>query len=117
MLIDNEKFWELLDSLCKTQKIVIDRPHGTRHPKYSQMIYPYDYGYLQGSTATDGCEIDVWMGSLSDQRVCGIISSVDVRKRDAEIKILYACTEEEIQTIFTFHNQNSDMQGILVVRE
>jgi hypothetical protein len=36
-----------------------------------------------------------------------------LKKRDTEIKILLGCTEEEIQTILNFHNDNS-MGGLFI---
>ena len=38
---------------------VIDRPAGSRHPRYPDMIYPVNYGYVQGVFAGDGLEQDV----------------------------------------------------------
>ena len=41
----NEEFWNALDKLVAQSEIVIDRPKGTPHPKYSDFIYKVDYGY------------------------------------------------------------------------
>jgi inorganic pyrophosphatase len=106
-------FWTHLDSLVTQNKIVIDRPKGSRHPRYPDLVYPLDYGYLEGTTASDGGGIDVWLGSQSDRSLTGIVSTVDLKKRDTEIKILLGCTEEEIQTILNFHNDNS-MGGLFI---
>jgi inorganic pyrophosphatase len=116
MLNDNKKYWELLDILCENHKIIIDRPKGSRHPKYSNMIYQYDYGYLENAKSGDCGGIDVWVGTCSSEKVVGVICSIDVRKKDSEIKILYSCNENEMEEIFKFHNQNNDMQGILIIR-
>ena len=45
-MYDNE-FWEMLDKLFAKYDIEIDRPKGSAHPKYSDYIYPLDYGYLK----------------------------------------------------------------------
>lgn len=37
-------------------------------------------------------------------------------KRDSEIKLLIGCTEDEIQTIYAFHNQSAMMKGMLIRR-
>ena len=41
----NKEFWEALDELVLNSEIIIDRPKGTAHPKFSDFIYPVDYGY------------------------------------------------------------------------
>lgn len=112
----DEEFWRLLDQMVKTNRIVIDRPKGTPHPKYADYIYPLDYGYLDGTVSSDGAGIDVWIGTSEDKSVCAMISSVDVVKRDSEIKILFACTLEEIRFIYEDHNRLDGMKGILSIR-
>ena len=96
--------------------IEIDRPKGSAHPKYSDYIYPLDYGYLKGTVSSDGAGIDVWVGSSEEKCASAIISSVDFIKGDSEIKILYACTSDEIELIYKDHNRSDGMKGILTVR-
>ena len=45
----------------KTVKGVIDRPIGSHHPRYSEMIYPINYGYIEGVIADDGEEQDAYV--------------------------------------------------------
>ena len=45
----------------KTVKGVIDRPIGRHHPRYSEMIYPINYGYIEGVIADDGEEQDAYV--------------------------------------------------------
>ena len=110
------EFWLMLDELLAKYKIVIDRPKGSKHPKYQDYIYPLDYGFLEGTSSSDGAGIDVWIGSSQVKQVNGIISSVDLKKGDSEIKILYSCTFEEIMTIYKDHNKSAGMKGILNIR-
>lgn len=97
-------FWRNLDQLVATSKIVVDRPQGSAHPRQSDIIYPLDYGYLAGTTAGDGDGIDVWLGSLPARALTGILCTADVRKRDAEIKLLLGCTAAEAALIEAFLN-------------
>ena len=46
-------FWSHLDRLVESCGLVIDRPKGTAHPRYPDLIYPVDYGYLDGTTAME----------------------------------------------------------------
>lgn len=111
----DQHFWEALDRLVAEQEVVIDRPKGSAHPRYPDVIYPFDYGYLSGTQAMDKGGIDVWRGSQREQGVTGVICAVDVFKRDAEIKILLGVTVEEAQTILQLHNKGAQ-SAVLVAR-
>ena len=110
------EFWAALDKLAETSNIVIDRPKGSAHPRFTQYIYPLDYGYLDGTSSMDGEGIDVWLGTDPARKLTAILCTVDLIKRDSEIKLLLGCTEEEIQTVLAFHNQSEMMRGMLVRR-
>ena len=62
--------------------VTVDRPLGSYHPKYKDLYYPINYGYIEGIIAPDGEEQDAYilgvdkpvekftgrkMGSLSHQ--------------------------------------------------
>jgi inorganic pyrophosphatase len=116
-------FWGFLDNLVKTHTLVIDRPRGSQHPHYTDLVYPLDYGYLEGTSAIDGGGIDVWVGtakrdSLSNsvpKFIPALVITVDLHKNDAEIKILLDCSETDIQTILAWHNSKM-IRAILVRR-
>jgi inorganic pyrophosphatase len=112
----DEHFWTMLRKLVATSEIVIDRPKGSTHPRYPDLIYPLDYGYLEGTRSGDGAGIDVWVGSLPGKEVTGVVVSVDAQKRDVEIKALVACTPEEAQVVLAFHN-DGEQAAILIERE
>ena len=109
-------FWEALDALAREAEPVIDRPRGSVHPQYSHIVDPLDYGYLENTASMDGEGIDIWRGSRPEPSVDGIICTVDLLKRDSEIKILLGCTAEEQALILRFHTQSNDMRGLLVTR-
>jgi inorganic pyrophosphatase len=108
-------FWQRLDELVQTSEIVIDRPRGSAHPRYPGIIYPLDYGYLAGTTAADGGGIDIWVGSMNAGHVTGIISTVDLYKRDAETKILLGCTLDEAHIALATHRTGSQ-SALLTLR-
>ena len=110
------EFWSALDKLVETSNITIDRPKGSAHPRFTQYIYPLDYGYLDGTSSMDGEGIDLWLGTDPAKKLTTILCTVDLIKRDSEIKLLLGCTEEEIQTVLSFHNQSELMRGMLVRR-
>ena len=109
-------FWHKLDLLVANCTIRIDRPAGSVHPRYPSFIYPLDYGYLEGTGSADGSGLDVWIGSLPGRAVTAILCTVDLDKRDAELKILLGCTPEESRQIAAVHNAGSQA-AILVERE
>lgn len=109
----NEDFWCSLDELVSTSRLVIDRPRGSAHPRYPDITYPLDYGYLADTTAADGDGIDVWLGSLPERRVTGIICTVDLHKRDAEVKLLLGCTPDEAHTALGMHQSGGQAAALL----
>ena len=110
-------FWTKLDQMLASHEIIIDRPKGSAHPGYPDMKYPLDYGYLKGTSSGDGNEIDVWRGSLDENRLVAIICTVDTKKLDAEIKLLIACSDDEIDLVNRFQNLGEFMSGIVVRRD
>lgn len=108
-------FWRHLDTLLAAHRLVIDRPAGSVHPRYPNYVYPLDYGYLEGTSAADGHGIDVWVGSLAERKLVGVICTVDVVKRDTEVKLLLGCTPQEMRKLLAQHN-TSMQGGILVER-
>lgn len=112
---DNPLFWHTIDELVTSARIIIDRPRGSTHPRLPAYVYPFDYGYLEGTASGDGQGIDVWVGSGEGVNVTGVICAVDLTKRDAELKILIDCLPEEIDTIYADHNFGG-RAGLLVRR-
>src|SRR5512141_1060145 len=104
-------FWQTMMQLAATNPIVFDRPKGTAHPCYPEMIYPLDYGYLENTISGDEACIDVWIGSLNKKTLTGILCTFDRLKRDAEIKLLIACSLKDVETIRNF---NSEMQTLFI---
>ena len=113
--VDSGDFWDYLDQLVNSHPLIIDRRRGSHHPRYPEVIYPLDYGYLEGTSSSDGGGIDVWLGNSQNRTLDAVILTVDLHKRDTEIKFLLGCNREEMQTILAFHNDNA-MRAILVRR-
>ena len=49
------------DIIGKNVKGTIDRPLGSVHPRHKDMVYPINYGYVDGLFAGDGAEQDVYV--------------------------------------------------------
>ncbi len=105
-----------MDKLISQSEIIIDRPKDSIHPRYPQIEYLLDYGYLADTKSSDNEGVDVWIGSDSEQRFDAIIYTVDLEKQDTEIKLLVGCTPSEKAYIKSFYNNWPQMGGILIER-
>ena len=114
--IENNGFWNALDKLVSESKIIIDRPKGSHHPKFPEYINPLDYGYLEGTSSMDGDGIDIWKGTEGND-IDAIVCTVDLIKKDSELKIFIGCNEEEKQSVLSFYYENENMKGILIRRD
>ncbi len=109
------EFWDYLDRLVAASRIVVERRRGTADPDWPGTIYPADYGYLDVTRASDGAAIDAWVGGGGAGRVQGAVCTVDLLKRDAEVKVVMGCSEDELQRIVALLNVGQ-MRAILVRR-
>lgn len=41
--------------------VTVDRPLGSCHPKHEDIVYPINYGYIEGIMAPDGEEQDAYI--------------------------------------------------------
>lgn len=98
--------------LGKTVDLIIDRPIGSIHPEYPNLIYPVNYGYIPNVFSSDGKELDVYLLGVDipvfeyTARIIGIIH----RLSDAEDKLVAApedvsFTKETIAEAVQFQEQ------------
>lgn len=113
---NNAYFWQKLDTIFLSSKLEIDRPKNSCHYKYSNLIYPVDYGYLKDTTGSDMDPIDVFKGSNNTMQVQAAIISADILKKDCEVKLVVGCSEEEIYEILVFLNQTEFQKAVLLRR-
>jgi inorganic pyrophosphatase len=64
----------------------------------------------------DGGGIDVWRGTETSGKIDAIVCTVDLHKKDSEIKILIGCSPAEKKLILQFHNRGELMKGLLIER-
>ena len=108
--------WDGWEALIVQNGLTIDRPYRSRHPEFSDIIYPMNYGYINATTSTDGHEVDVFVGS-ADNGLVGLLMTTDYGRGDREVKLLYNCTPEEIYLANGFINfDRTRMEGTLVLR-
>lgn len=115
-LENNIYFWQKLDTLMLSGKLVIERPKDSAHPNYPEMIYPVDYGYLKDTLSSDQEPIDAFKGSLRTNQVNQIAVAADILKKDLEVKLLIGCTDEETLAIMQMLNGTEFRKAILIRR-
>lgn len=79
----------------KIVNVTIDRPVGSCHPKYPDMVYPINYGYVEGIIAPDGEEQDAYILGVDEpvKTFEGEIIAVIHRRDDVEDKWVVAPCE------------------------
>lgn len=98
--------------LNKIVDIRIDRPLGSAHPTYRDMIYPVNYGYIPNTVSGDGEEIDVYLLGVDravDSYTAQVIALIH-RKEDTEQKLIAVppgmqLSTEEIREAVSFQEQ------------
>jgi len=115
-IVQTHWHWAGWEQLIVRAGITIDRPRHEPHPRYPQIIYPLDYGYVNDTYGTDGDALDVFVGT-ADTGLVGAILTTDYRQRDREVKLLYRCTPTEVYTAHGFINFDRQLlEGLLVLR-
>ena len=95
-----------------TVKVTIDRPLGSAHPRFPDLVYPINYGYVEGTIAPDGEAQDAYVLGVDKpiDTFCGQVIAVICRLDDIEDKWVVAppgisFSEEEIRAATHFQEQ------------
>lgn len=106
----------------KIVKVIVDRPIGSFHPKYNNICYPVNYGYIEGVFAQDGEEQDAYILGVDVpvKDFVGQVIAVIHRHDDVEDKLVIApetatYTKDEIMDIVSFQEKyfNSEVEIII----
>lgn len=95
--------------------VKMDRPIGSSHPEYPSMVYPVNYGYVEGVTAADGEEQDAYVIGVEVplDEFTGKKIAVIHRRDDVEDKWVVApenmpFTRQQIEEMVYFQEQYFD---------
>lgn len=98
--------------LGKIVTVTIDRPKDSRHPKYPDLIYPVNYGYIEGVIGGDGEEQDAYVLGVDVpvRKFTGRVIAIIHRLNDVETKLVVApegvlFTKEQISEIVDFQER------------
>ena len=93
-------------------KVIVDRPLGSSHPKYPDLVYPINYGYIEGIVGGDGEWQDAYILGIDVpvSEFHGVVIAVIHRKNDCEDKWVVApnrvsFTRDEIELAVRFQEQ------------
>lgn len=99
------------DFLGKLVRIEIDRPLGSRHPKYDY-VYPLNYGFVPGTQSGDGEDLDAYVLAIAHpiQSFEGRCIAVIRRLNDNDDKLVIApdgadFSDEQIRAATHFQEQ------------
>ena len=83
---------DLKSLIGKKVHVYIDRPKGSKHPNYNNIIYPVNYGYIKEYTALDGEYQDAYVIGVDEplEEFGGEVIAIINRKNDNEDKIIVA---------------------------
>ncbi len=76
--------------LGREVEVVMDRPLGSRHPRYPELIYEVNYGFVPGTRAADGRELDVYYLGIEGPVECatGVCIAVVHRYDDDKLVVV-----------------------------
>lgn len=104
-MLDAEKY------LGKKVKVSIDRPLGSKHPKYG-FVYKLNYGYVPGTVSGDGEELDAYVLGINKpaEEFEGECIAVIHRTDDNDDKLIIvpagiAFSNDEIETQTAFQEK------------
>jgi inorganic pyrophosphatase len=95
--------------LGKTVEVAIDRPLGSKHPKFS-FIYELNYGYIPDIIAPDGEELDAYIvgEKLPLEKFSGKCIAIVHRLNDDDDKLVVSSSDvadEEIKKAVEFQEK------------
>lgn len=109
----------MIEYLGKEVEVHVDRPLGSIHPKHKDLIYPVNYGYIPGTIAGDGEEIDAYiLGEYVPlTHYTGKVIAVIKRKDDVEDKLVVGkeldqFTIKQIEALVAFTERFFDHEVI-----
>ncbi|GMA16381.1 inorganic pyrophosphatase [Deinococcus metallilatus] len=83
---------DLTPFLGRAVRVVVDRPLGSRHPRWPELGYPVNYGELPGTLSGDGHPIDAYLLGWDEpvREASGVVTAVILRADDVEDKLVVA---------------------------
>lgn len=104
----------------KSVTVTVDRPLGSVHPRYKNIVYPVNYGYVEGIIGGDGEEQDAYILGVDRpvKTFTGKVIAIVCRLNDDEDKWVVApedvvFTKDEIIRQIYFQEKYFDFEIIM----
>ena len=101
----------------KIIKVIVDRPLGTFHPKYKDIFYSVNYGFIPGIIAADGEEQDAYILGIDEPvaEFTGKVIAIIHRFNDVEEKWVVSAenisfSKSEIEKLVYFQEKFFDIE-------
>ena len=108
----------MIEYLGKSVKVIVDRELGSKHPEYGH-IYTVNYGYIEGTIAGDGEEIDAYILGVYEpvESYEGIVIGLIRRHDDVEDKLVVSSKlndydKKQISALVEFQERFFDFEVI-----
>lgn len=101
---------ELKNYLGKKIEVLIDRPLGSKHPEHN-FVYQVNYGFVPGTKAPDGEEIDAYLLGVDDsvEKGNGKCIAIIHRTKDEDDKLVISAagdfSDKEIEKLTEFQEK------------
>jgi inorganic pyrophosphatase len=102
---------DIKNYLGKRVEVIIDRPIGSKHPKFG-FNYEVNYGFVPGTKSSDGEELDAYLLGIDKpiDKATGICIAIIHRTNDNEDKLVVApegknYTDGEIEKLVEFQEK------------
>ena len=110
----------IIDYLGRKVFVKVERPLGSIHPKYKDIKYNVNYGFLPNTIARDDEEQDAYIIGVNEplDYFEGIVKVIIIRNDDVEDKLVvcdknYPLTREEIEKKTQFQEKYFDTKIIM----
>ena len=111
---NNAYFWQKLDTLYLSSGYQIIRKKGEVHPRFQNLIYPVDYGYINDTKSFGKDGVSVYAGSGNRYEISALVVAADILIKELDVKVLVGCTEEEVDQVLRFLNQTNYQKTVLI---
>lgn len=96
-------------------RVVVDRPLGSVHPRWPELVYAVNYGEMPGTLGGDGEPIDAYLLGWSEpvEEAEGVVTALIVRADDVEDRLVVVrdgltLTDGEIMKAVSFQERYFD---------
>jgi inorganic pyrophosphatase len=113
---NNAYFWQKIDTLFLSSKLVITRRKNDIHPKFPNLIYPTDYGYVNDTNSVSGDGVSVYAGTGNRSIITALVVAADILAKELDVKVLAGCNERETDDVLRFLNQTDYQKTVLIRR-